>query len=273
MTAFIQFFCVNLLLSIALAANLPLELQFLPNDIVEVTSSSKYTKKITFQNETSTFNSSQDVRMDIYLEEESGKFPFHFTIVLNQIQFLNSKDGKAIDTSAIEKAEAQSLINRPLKFMLKNRGQPLEFEEEQKKLFGSCQIFEGRFLQALLEEDIHDLFLLTDMPLRIGGSFTLPKRIGSIEVPVTYTIKDAAPEGILITFCGKLDRTKASFQEDQIAVSGDLQGEILWNPKNRLQLTCHQKGSIQYKIKLDGQAAKAVVEYDKTVLSRLKPHD
>lgn len=284
MTVLIRFFCVSLL-ALSLDAGQIVELQFLPNEIAEITTSLQAVQEVKFQDAISRFQSSQEVKVDLYLNEEDhqfdslAKFPFHFTLVLKDAKFSGNKDGIVIpdlDINTIEKAEVNSLLNRPLKFILKDRNQSLELEGDQKKLFGDYQIFASRNFKGFLEEDIKDIFSLAGSSLKVGETFTFSKKLGLIEVPVIYSINEITPEFIRASFSEKVDRTKLPIELDesviQATVAGEINGEILWNRKNNLYFSSSQKGHLDYKFKLEEKEFSIQLELNKTVVSSPKNH-
>lgn len=256
MTALIRFFCVSFWM--VLAGSEVVELQFLPNEVAEITSSIEYQKEIKFADLKSEFRNSQNVSMDLALNEESqAKFPFSFTLTLNKVQF----SGSSLDT--IELAELQSLLARPMQFALRSREQSLELDDDQSKLFGGYQLLSSSNFNGLLEEDIRDIFFLADIPLKEGASHTFLKKIGPLELPIAYTIKKISRDAITASIYGKLDRKKLP----QATVMGELQGEIVWNRKNNLFFTSAIQAQFTYKF---GKESTVKIDLTKNIVSKAK---
>lgn len=259
------------------------ELQFLPNETAEITTTLHVIQEVKIQDSSLRFHSSQKVKMDLSLNEEDhqfdslSKFPFHFTLVLKEAKFRGDNNGIAIpelDVDTIEKAEITSLLNRPLKFILKERDASLELDEDQKKLFGDYQIFASRNFQGLLEEDIKHIFFLAESSLKVGELFTFPKKIGLMEMPVTYSIKEITPESIIASFSGKIDRVKLPITLSgfivQATAGGEINGEIHWNRKNNLYFKSSQNGRFDYRFQLEEKESSLQLELNKIVISSPK---
>ncbi|KAF3362833.1 hypothetical protein PHSC3_000575 [Chlamydiales bacterium STE3] len=291
MIASTRFFCAKIFLIFCfthLSAGSIAELSFSPGENLEISSSILFSKEVFSKGVSTKSQCLQEANFDVIFDEEASgsvvKFPLHLSIILNKVNFSQLKDGHKIrsspeDLATLEKSEITSLINRPLHFILKERFQPFELEEEQRKLFGRYQLFSSEFFKGVIEEDIHEILLFAGLPLQEGETFKFPQKIGSFDVLLEYTIKEVTAECVKATLVGQLQRKKLNLalptEKDSavcsmysVIASGQIEGELFWGRKGDFYFTSMQKGSFSYSFKIRDEISSGRIEYDKSIIAK-----
>lgn len=272
MIAFIQLFCVSFILCFSSAECH--ELHFCPNEISEIQTKTLFTEEITFSDTTTKYENLQKAQFDIVLNEKGQyfepieNFPFQFTLTLQDLQWSEQEE------LSMEKCEVHSVLHRPLKFLMAERNAPLVLEKNQQKLFGNYQFFSSNVFKGSIEDELHTLFSLAEMPLKIGESYSFPKKVGYSDILITYTVTEITSEHVQASIHGKLDRKRVVFnyenKELEGVVNGLLLGNITWERKNALFYSCHYEGIFDVNLKNDGLLSSLKLSIKKDSLAKRK---
>lgn len=251
-----NFLLVGFICFLQLHADESVRLQYQPNIPIELTSQLELQMDEVLPGFKLAGTSLQTTQADVSLVGESTDIPFlnlpfdlQFTLKSIQVDLLANNVKAGFSTSqpsnSMQLAQAQRLVNFPIKLHFDEKGMLAENNLELQKAFAEFPVLGQIHLDKFLQEWFEPLTTLAGFELVVGSKFQRERMNGSF---VTYEIITIDEEGVEAKFNGPIARNQIPLgnrPKTYLDLNGVFEGHVIWNRENAL--LCNVQAVYEYQ--------------------------